>query len=141
MRLDELRANVREDLLDARLALGEHAELVGELEALVAEHPLRERLWQQLIARPVPVAVARPRRCGASRPCVPLLRDELGLEPSPALRELEARVLTDDPTLLHVERGAAPPRRRRLPVETTQLVGRDDELGDTRRAAARAPAC
>ena len=57
-----------------------------------------------------------------------MLREELGLDPSPALRELEARVLSDDPTLLQAP--AAPLRNtsRRLPTETTQLLGRDDEL-------------
>ena len=127
VRLDELRANAYEDRLEARLALGEHAALIGELEALVAERPLRERLWRQLI-----VALYRSgrsaealRRADAFRT---FLRDELGLEPSPALRELEARVLTDDPTLLQT--GVAPRRAtlRRPPAEATQLVGRDDEL-------------
>ena len=127
VRLDELRANAQEDLLEARLALGAHAALVGELEALVAERPLRERLWHQLI-----VALYRSgrsaealRRAGALRK---LLREELGLEPSPGLRELEARVLTDDPTLLHPSTAPRRSARKRLPAETTELVGRVDEL-------------
>jgi predicted ATPase/DNA-binding SARP family transcriptional activator len=127
VRLEELRANAREDLIDARLATGEHTELVGELEAAVADTPLRERLWQQLI-----IALYRSGRSAeALRQAAALrelLREELGLEPSPALRELEARVLDDDPTLLNApaSRRSAP---RRLPTETTQLVGRTDELG------------
>jgi predicted ATPase/DNA-binding SARP family transcriptional activator len=127
VRLDELRANAHEDLLQARLDLGEHSALVGELEALVAEHPLRERLWRQLI-----VALYRSgrsaealRRASALRR---LLRDELGLEPSPEVRELEARVLSDDPTLMHTKAPARRAAPRRLPVETTQLVGRSDDL-------------
>jgi predicted ATPase/DNA-binding SARP family transcriptional activator len=127
VRLDELRANAREDLLEARLACGEHAELVGELEALVADSPLRERLWHQLITalyRSGRAAEAL-RQAAALRS---LLREELGLEPSPALRELEARVLDDDPTLLHTSASTRRVTPRRLPAETTQLVGRSDEL-------------
>jgi predicted ATPase/DNA-binding SARP family transcriptional activator len=129
LRLEELRANAKEHLYDARLALGEHAVLVGELEASVSEHPLREKLWQQLV-----LALYRSdrsaealRRAAAMRT---LLRDELGLEPSPAFRELESRVLADDPTLQHTP---AVPRRasaRRPPVETTRLVGRVNELDE-----------
>ncbi len=126
VRLDELRANANEDLLEARLASGEHAALVGELESLVAEHPLRERAWQLLI-----VALYRGgrtaealRRASALRH---LLREEVGLTPSSAFGELESRILTDDPTLLQA--GTAPERRpmlHGLPVATTPLVGRED---------------
>jgi predicted ATPase/DNA-binding SARP family transcriptional activator len=129
VRLDELRAHAQEDLLDARLALGEHAALVAELEALVAERPLRERLWQQLV-----VALYRSgRRAEALRRAEDhrrRFREELGLEPSPALRELEARVLADDPTLLPPVTTARRPTGRRLPAEATALVGRGDELDD-----------
>jgi DNA-binding SARP family transcriptional activator len=48
-RLEEFRLSVLEDRIDADLALARHRELVGELEALVGEHPLRERLWGQLM--------------------------------------------------------------------------------------------
>jgi len=48
-RLDHLRLDVIEGRLEAELALGMHAELVAELEALVGEHPFRERLWGQLM--------------------------------------------------------------------------------------------
>lgn len=127
VRLEELRANAREDLLEARLACGEHAELVGELEALVAEAPLRERPWQQLIT-----ALYRsgrsPEALRRATDLRTVLREELGLEPSPALRELEARVLGDDPTLLNAPASSRRTTPRRLPAETTQLVGRTDEL-------------
>jgi predicted ATPase len=127
MRLDELRILAQEELFEARLALGGHAALVGDLEALVALHPLREHFWHQLI-----VALYRSgrsaealRRAEALRV---VLREELGLDPSPALRELEARVLNDDPTLLQPP---VPSRRsvmRQLPAEPTRLVGRAEEL-------------
>ena len=129
VRLDELRANAQEDLFDARLAVGGHAALVGELESLVAERPLRERLWGQLM-----IALYRSgrsaealRRATAYRN---LLREELGLEPSPPFRDLETRVLTDDPTLLHELEPAPRAAPRRLPAEATELVGRDDEIGE-----------
>jgi predicted ATPase/DNA-binding SARP family transcriptional activator len=130
VRLEELRTNAREDLFDARLALGEHAELVGELDALVAEHPLRERLRLQLI-----LALYRSGRAAEALRHADAfrrqLRDELGLEPSSALRDLESRMLDEDPTLLPAPAGEKRARARTLPAETTQLVGRDaqaDEL-------------
>ncbi|MBK5288301.1 MAG: NACHT domain-containing protein [Acidimicrobiia bacterium] len=127
VRLDELRANAREDLLEARLALGEHAELVGELEALAAEHPLRERLHQQLV-----VALYRGGRSAEALRHADdygrQLRDELGIEPSPTFRDLESRVLNDDPTLMPAVPSPRRVRARRLPAETTQLVGRAAEL-------------
>ncbi len=126
-RLDERRAKASEDLFDARLAIGVDAMLVGDLEAAVAEQPLRERLWCQLITalyRGGRAAEAL-RRAEAYRV---LLREELGLDPSPALRELEGRVLNDDPTLA---RGNPQPRRlpsRGRSGEATRLVGRNREL-------------
>ncbi len=127
MRLNELRTNAREDLLEARLALGEHGACVGQLEALVAESPLRERLRHQLI-----VALYRSGRAAEALRQADayrrLLRDELGLEPSSALRELEARVLNDDQTLLQTNAASRPSKPRHLPVDTTQLIGRDEEL-------------
>jgi predicted ATPase/DNA-binding SARP family transcriptional activator len=127
VRLDELRANAQENLFDARLELGAHAASIGELEALVVERPLRERLWSQLM-----IALYRSgrsaealRRAAAFRS---LLREELGLDPSPAFRELEARVLTDDPTLMQAIEVVHRPQPRRLPVERTALLGRDDAV-------------
>jgi predicted ATPase len=127
VRLDELRANAREELIEARLTLGDHAALVGELEALVAEHPLRERLWQQLVMalyRSGRTADALRRSASFRR----LLGDELGLEPSTALRELEARVLADDPTLVAAIPAPQEPARRRPSAATTDLVGRADDV-------------
>jgi DNA-binding SARP family transcriptional activator len=97
-RLEELRLLALEGRIDADLASGEHAELVGELQSLVAEHPLRETLRRQLI-----VALYRSGRQAealeAYRDARRMLDEELGLVPSPALRELEAAVLRQDPEL------------------------------------------
>jgi predicted ATPase/DNA-binding SARP family transcriptional activator len=128
MRLDELRIVAQESLFEARLALGEHATLVGDLEPLVALHPLRERFWHQLI-----VALYRSGRSAeALRRAETLrvvLREELGLDLSPALRELETRVLNDDPTLLQHPLASRRSVTRQLPTEPTRLVGRTEELG------------
>ena len=97
-RLEELRLLALEERIEADLASGKHAELVGELQSLVAEHPLREGLRRLLI-----IALYRSGRQAealeAYRDARRMLDEELGLLPSPALRELEAAVLRQDPEL------------------------------------------
>ncbi len=127
MRLDELHVLAQEELFEALLAFGDHGALVGDLESFVTRYPMRERFWHQLI-----VALYRSGRAGeALRQAEALrvvLREELGLDPSPSLRELEARVLNDDPTLLQAPMAARRSLTRQLPAEPTRLVGRTDEL-------------
>ena len=98
VRLQELRLAATERRVEADLALGRHAELVSELERLEGQHPFRERLWAHLM-----LALYRSgRQTEALRGYQRVrrvLRDELGLEPGPELRELEARVLQQDPEL------------------------------------------
>lgn len=97
-RLTQLRLAATEDWIEAELALARHAELVPELERLVARHPLRERLHMQAM-----LALYRSGRqadaLDAYHRLRRLLSDELGLEPSPAVEELQHRILTHDPTL------------------------------------------
>jgi len=97
-RLEERRLLSVEDRIDADLALGRHAGVLGELDALVAGHPLRERLWGQLM-----LARYRSGRQAEAlagyRELRELLMTELGIEPWPALRELERRILQQDPGL------------------------------------------
>ena len=126
-RLDELRLTAREESIEARLALGRHAELVGELEQLVAEQPLRERLWRRLVTALY--------RCGrqadaldAYRRARSLLHDELGLEPSEELREVERAVLRHEVVAVRAE-----PARHNLPAPTTNFVGRERELAELER--------
>ncbi|GHE89946.1 hypothetical protein GCM10017786_22690 [Amycolatopsis deserti] len=97
--LDELRLSALEERIGADLALGRHPELVGELEALVEAHPLRERLRGQLM-----LALYRTGRqveaLGVYRAARSTLAEELGLEPGPGLRGLEVAILRQDPALL-----------------------------------------
>ena len=112
-RLEELRTAARESLIEAELALGRHSNLVGELEALVAEHPLRERLRGQLM-----LALYRSGRqaeaLDAYRRARETLVEELGIEPSSELQQLEQAILRHDPVLDLPEGRAALPA---LPVE------------------------
>ena len=99
LRLAELRALAVEARTDAALELGGAGELVAELETRVLHEPYREHSWEQLVT-----ALYRAGRQGdalaAYRRARERLVDDLGLEPSAALRTLETRVLDQDPTLL-----------------------------------------
>jgi DNA-binding SARP family transcriptional activator len=98
VRLEELRVVAHEERIEADLALGGHAALVSELEGLVREHPLRERLRRQLMLSLY--------RCGRQAEALELyqetyrtLNDELGISPGVELRELEQAILRQDPGL------------------------------------------
>ena len=97
-RLGQARLAAVEDRIDAQLALGEHIRLVGELEALARRHPLRERVIGQLM-----VALYRSGRqadaLSVYRQTSELLREELGLDPSRMLQELERSILEQDASL------------------------------------------
>jgi DNA-binding SARP family transcriptional activator/pimeloyl-ACP methyl ester carboxylesterase/tetratricopeptide (TPR) repeat protein len=105
-RLEELRLAALEDRIDADLALGRHHELVPEIEPLVAEHPFRERLRGQLM-----LALYR---CGRQAHALHVFQngrrelvEQLGLDPGPALQQLELQILRHDPSL---DIASAPPR-------------------------------
>jgi DNA-binding SARP family transcriptional activator len=123
-RLDEVHVAGLEDRIEADLALGRHTELVSELEALVARHPVRERLRGQLM-----LALYRSGRqaeaLAAYREARRTLLDELGIEPGRALQELERAILAQNASLetAPAPRPSAPGRRAAEPV-----VGRDNEL-------------
>lgn len=97
-RLDDLYLRARELAVDAALAAGEHSRVVGELEALVAEHPLRERLHAQRM-----LALYRSGRQAealeAYRHARGVLVEEIGIEPGPELRRLHDAILRQDPEL------------------------------------------
>jgi YVTN family beta-propeller protein len=104
--LEELHLAAVEDRVDADLALGRARELVGELRDLVARHPLRERLRGQLM-----LALYRSGRqaeaLGAYQEFRRSLSEELGLEPGPAIHQLELSILGRDPALDLAGAGAA----------------------------------
>lgn len=132
-RLDELRTVARELLLAARLDVGEAAVVVPELEALLAEEPLREERWRLLA-----LALYRSHRqadaLATLRRAREMLSEELGVDPGPALRGLEAELLSQSPALdaprpcpsspADAAAAPAPPTPRAGPP----LVDRDAEL-------------
>jgi DNA-binding SARP family transcriptional activator/tetratricopeptide (TPR) repeat protein len=143
-RLGELRELAREQLAEARLASGESSLLVPELEALVAEAPLREKRWS-LLALALYRAQRQSDALAALRRARRTLAEELGVDPGPALRALEAEVLAQSPTLdVPVQR--VPPSSasgsdarpvdgiRSAPSGQVDLVERDRELLVLRRA-------
>src|SRR6516162_5359027 len=124
-RLNDLRMGIIEDRIEADLALGRHGGVVSELGALVAEHPLRERLYQLLM-----VALYR---CGRQSEALAVyqqarraLVEELGIEPSPGLQRIERAVLAQD--------GSLDPPPRPAPA---LAPGHAREEGFPRTAAAR----
>jgi DNA-binding SARP family transcriptional activator len=116
-RLEELRLAAQQDLIDAELALGRHADVLPELETLVAEHPFDERLRAQLM-----LALYRSGRQADAletyRATREFLVEELGLEPSPELRELQQGILGQDESLT----SPAPPQASVLPVRKIVTV-------------------
>ncbi|MDX6408732.1 MAG: hypothetical protein QOE13_1803, partial [Gaiellaceae bacterium] len=124
--LEEARLSVLEDRLDADLAAGRDAELVPELEQLIAAEPLRERPYGQLM-----LALYRDGRQADAletyQRARKLLSQEVGLEPGPQLQELERRMLNQDPALTperaSVSIASTPRNRRRLLVAVSALVG------------------
>jgi len=147
-RLEERRLAALEERIEADLALGRQAELVGELQALVAAQPLRERMRGQLM-----LALYRAGRqaeaLAAYQQTREVLADELGIDPSRQLQELQRAVLVQDPALNWVAppgpEGSAqvviaglpaklpPPKTREtrptnLPAQPTPLLGREREL-------------
>ena len=126
-RLEELRLICLEERIEADLALGRHAELVAEVEGLVAEHPLRERLRAQLM-----LALYRSGRQAEALEVYQdgrrVLVGELGIQPGKSLRELEQAILQQDPS---VDLGRAEVELPQPADEAKGIfVGREPELAE-----------
>jgi predicted ATPase/DNA-binding SARP family transcriptional activator len=137
--LEEERFAALENRIDADLALGRHNALVGELETLVAAQPFRENLWRQLMT-----ALYRSGRQAdalvAYRRARQKLVDELGIEPTVRLQQLEGAILRHEPALELIRRDPVQVTelRTNLPAPATPLVGRERELATTRSLLRRA---
>jgi predicted ATPase/DNA-binding SARP family transcriptional activator len=126
-RLDDLRLAALEERIEADLTLGRHAELTGELEALIAANPHRERLCGQLM-----LALYRSGRQAEALEAYRQARDaldDLGIEPSEYLRTLEKAILTHDPAL-ETAPLESQPNPSNLPAQRSPLVGRERELAE-----------
>jgi len=126
IRLEELRLEALESRIDSELEMGRHDRLVAEVERLVEEHPLREGLWRFLM-----IALYRSGRQAealrAFQRARTVLGEELGIEPSPELAEVEEAILLQSDTV------AAPTTGVRLdfvPEVRTSFIGREDEMAD-----------
>src|SRR5262245_22383012 len=122
-KLAEARLSAQEGRLEADLLLGRHGDLVGELEALIARYPLREGLRRQHM-----LALYRSGRqaeaLAAYQDARRMLADELGIEPTPALRELERQILQQDAGLDL----AAAPAAAIGPPAAEAIAGREPDL-------------
>ncbi len=140
-RLEDLRVAALEARIEAELALGGNIELVGELEALIADHPLQERLRAQLM-----LALYRAGRqsdaLDAYREARRLLVEELGLEPSPELRALESAILRQDaslglPSLVPERIASQPAVRKTVTIVHVDLGSAGAEVPDPEALARR----
>jgi len=129
-RLEDLRVAAVAGRIEADLDLGLHAEVTGELEGLVVEHPSRERLWRLLV-----LALYRDERqadaLAAYRRAREMLAGELGLEPGEELRRLELAVLRQ-------EVPAPTAARHNLPAPLTSFVDREQALARLERLLGQA---
>ncbi|MFE5583670.1 BTAD domain-containing putative transcriptional regulator [Kitasatospora sp. NPDC056531] len=138
LRLAERQVAAAEELCAAALDIGLHAEIVGELNNLTAEHPLRERLRELLM-----LALYR---CGRQAEALgvytdtrKLLIEELGVEPGAGLSAMHTRILAADPDLVlpaapvlaaREDGPAAPPAPAQLPADVSDFSGRSKLVGE-----------
>lgn len=105
-RIEELRLRALQGRIDADMRLGRHADVVDELQGLARTHPLREVFWE-LLMRALHASGRHADALQAYEWARTVLRDELGADPSPTLRQLHELVLRQDPRLDPVDRAAA----------------------------------
>ncbi|WP_431894141.1 BTAD domain-containing putative transcriptional regulator [Nonomuraea sp. bgisy101] len=142
-RLEELRVDATEDRVEADLELGRHRELVAELQELVEAHPVRERLRGQLI-RAMYAGGRQAEALAAFEDARRTLADELGVDPSPELREIHMAALRGElytPATGRPSPSAVPDEREQrsartpappaaLPSQLTSFVGREGDLAE-----------
>ncbi|MDT4942578.1 MAG: hypothetical protein QOJ34_2667, partial [Pseudonocardiales bacterium] len=140
VRLEELRSVARERLAQARVDRGEAAVLVGELEAMVTEAPLREERWR-LLALALYRANRQADALAALRRARSTFADELGVDPGPALRALESDILAQAPSLDAVTAPAptvfVPTAALVMERSVDDLVERDGEMAQLGQALAQ----
>jgi DNA-binding SARP family transcriptional activator len=139
-RLDELRLVALERQADAALRLGRAAQAIPDLDSLAAEYPLREELWR-LLALALYQCGRQGDALAALRRARARLAAELGIDPGPALRTLEADIFDQAPHLVEMPAPVPkPPATVISPVRAELYVGRDAELSQVARSAAEAAA-
>jgi DNA-binding SARP family transcriptional activator len=139
-RLAENRLAAVEERLSLQVRLGRHDSAIAELTVLLAEHPYRERLWQQYLLA-LTGAGRRAEALQAYATARERLVTELGVEPGPELRALQAAILAGEP--LPVTAPAPPPAAsplRQLPADLPDFTGREDHVAALEAALAAGPA-
>ncbi|HEX5493627.1 MAG TPA: BTAD domain-containing putative transcriptional regulator, partial [Mycobacteriales bacterium] len=129
-RLAEARLAAAEDHAEAALSTGQHAEIIGGLEALAEGHPLRERL-RGLLVRALYACGRQADALAAYQRTRQALADQLGVDPSPELRAVHLAVLRQDRALLAPATPSPAPAGRpatNLRAQLTSFVGRDTEM-------------
>ncbi|MGI5131544.1 BTAD domain-containing putative transcriptional regulator [Pseudonocardia sp. CA-107938] len=130
--LEELRLGAVEQRAEARLELGDLDAVIGELNTLLDQHPLREKL-QAVRLRALYRAGRQAEALQRYAELRARFRDELGLDPAPELVELHRAILVQEPAL------AAPARpRTNLPATWDEIIGRDADVADLRSLLATA---
>ncbi|KDN22363.1 SARP family transcriptional regulator [Amycolatopsis rifamycinica] len=134
-RLVENRLAAVEERLALQVRLGRHDPAIAELTVLLAEHPYRERLWQQYLL----ALTGAGRRAEALRAYATArerLVTELGVEPGPELRALQAAILTGEP----LPRPAPSAPLRQLPADLPDFTGREEYVRELSAALGAGPA-
>ena len=126
-RLVQMRLDVVEARIDARLRLGRSAEAIAELAGLTLSYPLRERFHEQLMLACYQEG-QQAEALNAYRRAREVLAGELGTEPGPGLRRLHQQVLAQDPGLVIAARREAAVRPAQLPADLGDFTGRGDEV-------------
>jgi predicted ATPase/DNA-binding SARP family transcriptional activator len=128
-RLDELRIAITERLFRSHLDSGAGSELVADLLRLATQHPLRESLWSMLITAQYRAGLQTD-ALRSYEQIRAMLAQDLGLDPSTELQDLQRRVLQHDPSLVRAPLRSPRDSRRNLPVQLSPLIGRRRDISE-----------